>query len=537
MLKDFYPTPSSLIYKMFADLDFDKVHSILEPSAGKGDICDHIKKKTEYGHRTPDIDVIEIEQDLQHILKGKEYNLIYDDFLKFNSDKQYDLIVANFPFSDGDQHLKKAISILEKYGGDLVCLVNAETLKNPYTSLRKVLVRKLASYKADIDYLKEEFTNAERKTLVEVALIKVHIEKEETPSLIIDDLEKAEKHEQVFDEPSQVVDTDFIKALIARFNLEVRAGVKFIEEYNSLQPLILNSIPKKGEDDKYATPLIELKIRDASSYNNDYVNEYLKGLRRKYWSALIQSNRFNKRYTSNVIKELGEKLTQLERCDFNEFNISKLKSELEYNLVRGIENAIVGMFDDFTHKYHYLEDFGDNLHYYNGWKTNKAYRVNKKIILPVNGFSSYSYSYKNKLDDYYVREKISDMVKAFNYLAGEVDDVSSLVGKEIEVANVTEHFRNRDFYYFTATFYKKGTCHITFKDQKLLDKFNIFGSRKKGWLPPSYGKKTYSEMNQEERRVVDEFQGKEEYQKVIDNKDYYLVETNQLMLDSGVDGV
>ena len=36
-------------------------------------------------------------------------------------------------------------------------------------------------------------------------------------------------------------------------------------------------------------------------------------------------------------------------------------------------------------------------------------------------------------------------------------------------------------------FSKKGTCHITFTDTKLLDKLNVYGSQKKGWLPPGFG--------------------------------------------------
>lgn len=77
-------------------------------------------------------------------------------------------------------------------------------------------------------------------------------------------------------------------------------------------------------------------------------------------------------------------------------------------------------------------------------------------------------------------------------------------------------------------FFKKGTCHIWFNDQELLDKFNIFGSQRKGWLPPSYGHKQYEEMSQEERQTVDNFQGKTEYERVMRNKAFYLVDSKQL---------
>ena len=43
--KDFYPTPSSLAYKMVGMISKGYSGRILEPSAGKGDLVDAIKGK------------------------------------------------------------------------------------------------------------------------------------------------------------------------------------------------------------------------------------------------------------------------------------------------------------------------------------------------------------------------------------------------------------------------------------------------------------------------------------------------------------
>lgn len=83
--------------------------------------------------------------------------------------------------------------------------------------------------------------------------------------------------------------------------------------------------------------------------------------------------------------------------------------------------------------------------------------------------------------------------------------------------------------YFTVTFYKKGTCHIEFTNLELLKKLNIYGSQKKGWLPPSYGKKIYEEMSKEEQEVIDVFEGKNSYKKVMERSSYYLVEKQNLL--------
>jgi dUTPase len=44
------------------------------------------------------------------------------------------------------------------------------------------------------------------------------------------------------------------------------------------------------------------------------------------------------------------------------------------------------------------------------------------------------------------------------------------------------------------------------------------------WLPPTYGKVKYEEMDTESRRVVDEFLGKEHYDKVMVNPDNYIID-------------
>lgn len=46
--KDFYPTPQNLIDKMLDGLDWKMIHTVLEPSAGKGNIVEALKKKEDF---------------------------------------------------------------------------------------------------------------------------------------------------------------------------------------------------------------------------------------------------------------------------------------------------------------------------------------------------------------------------------------------------------------------------------------------------------------------------------------------------------
>jgi hypothetical protein len=63
----------------------------------------------------------------------------------------------------------------------------------------------------------------------------------------------------------------------------------------------------------------------------------------------------------------------------------------------------------------------------------------------------------------------------------------------------------------------------------LLHKFNLFGSQRKNWLPPSYGKEKYNDMTQEEKEIINQFEGKESYNNVMNNKSYYILKTEELL--------
>lgn len=519
---------------MLSGISFREIQSVLEPSAGKGDICDVIRSRIDshYSRRSNIIDVIEINPDLQATLRGKGYHLVQDDFLSFQTQKPYDLIIANFPFSTGEHHLEKALAMLKRNGGQLVCLVNAETLRNPWSNLRNIITRQLMEWDAQIEYLAGEFKDAERPTQVDVALIRVKRERQPVEPLLLHDLKCAQAAVSEADIHEQIIEKDYINAMVAQFNFECKLGVRLIEEYFALKPYILNALPKKDETNSYSSPLIELKIKGESLGSagvNAYIDRYLPMVRQKYWSVLVNDPRYTGQFTENILQDLRAKLTELANYDFNRFNIEQLGKDLAMRINKGVEKAILDLFDTFSrgHAWHQECDNG-NIHYYTGWKTNKAWRVNKRVIIPLHGISAWSNSI-----DYQAFEKLRDMVKVFNYLSADKDPPKLLSRSRydhpVHPGEVT------DFRYFEIKLYKKGTCHITFKDQDLLDKFNIFGSQRKGWLPPGYGKKPYEDLDRDERDTVDTFEGREHYERVVSNSDYFIVEDAAGLLGGGME--
>lgn len=540
--KDFYPTPEKIINKMLCDIDFKMIHSILEPSAGKGNIVESIKKKEKFYSSTYnkvnyDIDCIEADQNLQSILKGKNFRVVYNDFLTYDTMKEYDIIIMNPPFSNGCKHLLKALKMQQRNGGAIVCLLNAETLKNPCTNDRQYLQRKLTEYNAKVEFIQDAFMDAERKTAVEIALIKVQLPEVQRQSFILDGLQKAQQQREIEaeTESTQLIDSDFFKAIVNQYKLEVEAGIKLIKEYYAMKPFILSEFGKDketGETIQTGGCILQMDIiGNRDKYNNKLsINEYIREVRGKYWEALFENKKFIGQLTNNLQRDFYNKVEELKDYDFSLYNIYQLKIDMQKKVVKGIEDTIIELFDELSHKYSYWDETSKNIHYYNGWKTNQSWIINKKVIIPLNGYHDLSYSwggFRPTQND--TVRKLQDIEKCFNYLDGGLTEAIDLE-ESLKFAEEYGETKGIQLKYFTVTFYKKGTCHITFNNDELLKKFNIFGSQHKGWLPPSYGKKAYKDMTAEEKAVVSEFEGEKEYNKVISNKEYYLFDGNNLNL-------
>lgn len=530
---NFYPTPRKLLEKItYGKIDWKTVMRVLEPSAGKGDIADFIKECSSSGswhNHEIEIDCIEINPDLQKIIKGKEYRLIHDDFLTFDSRIHYDLILMNPPFDKGAAHLLHAIKLQERAGGKIICILNAETIKNPYTNERKVLAQKLEQYSAEVTFMENEFTSAERTTNVEIAVIYLDIPTEEKDSFIIGELRKAyEIREQEKSEMTDVAVNDFIEAAVMRYDIEVEAGLKLIQEYKAMVPYILNDVEKGDEKRYYNEPILSLKLSERRDLSE---NEYIKKVRGKYWRALFEDERFTKAMPNKMREEYRTKVSELSEYDFSYFNIKEIQIQMCQSLVSGIEDSIMKLFDELSYVHSWMPETGNNIHYYNGWSTNKAWYINDKVILPMNCYSSI---WKRMEYRYSVNSKLADIEKAFDYLAG-VPGRTSYLSSVLAKAEAEGRTKDIEGLYFTLTFYKKGTCHIKFKDKELLKKLNIFGGKGKNMLPPSYGKKKYEDMTEEERIIVDEFDGgKDAYGTVYENQDRFLFSaSNEIMKIAG----
>ena len=256
------------------------------------------------------------------------------------------------------------------------------------------------------------------------------------------------------------------------------------------------------------------------------MNRYVKEVRRKYWGKFFKHPRITGRLTSNLQSKYLSEVNQFAEYDFSYYNIKTVQIEIAQTLIKGVEDCILGLFDELSHKHSWSEDLQlDNIHYFNGWKTNLSWKINKRVIIPLSAYTSAKFSNPNLI---HAIAKLADIEKALNYLnMGETGETN--IDYKLQDAEARGELRNIHLKYFDVTFFKKGTCHLTFTDEKLLKKLNIFGSQKKGWLPHGYARKKYENFDERERAVIESFEGRESYELTHQEANYYLFDATRSM--------
>lgn len=461
--KDFYPTPSELSFKMISMIDRKYARTILEPSAGKGNLADAIKEYLRYRQGT--IDCIEIEPELRATLTGKGHTVIDTDFLSYQGATQYDTIIMNPPFSQAEKHILKAWDML--YDGDLITLMNAETIKNPFSKERKLIVDLVKQY-GTCEFISNAFVDAENKTGVEVALVK--LSKRNTIRSYFDGMK--EDHESFYiDEPTSnsiALSENQIANMVIAYN-------KAIEYYKQ-------SLIKQAESQYYEKLLINSKAPPSESDETQDVkkelNEYIIKTRKKAWSNIIYLSDFEKYMTERVQKDFNKKRDEICRLEFSEENIRTFLLNLSGNFDNMINQCCLDVFDMLTRYYE------ENRVHPEGWKSNDYFFVNKRVVLPRIVEENW---YQTGVKLYWEsKTKLTDLDRVMAFIDGKSKPNESILDTLGDDTIKTGFKYESEYFYFR--FFKKGTAHFYFKNLKLLEKFNILVGQQRGWLPKAENK-------------------------------------------------
>jgi len=142
----YFPTPEPVALQMALLANLSRNHSILEPSAGTGELADVILR----AEPLCDVYVIEKNEQRVKVLEGKGYNVIGRDFFEHNS--LWYRIIQNPPFEDFQDiaHVRHAYECLAP-GGRLVSVMSEGTFfrNGPAAEFREWL-DELGGYVVDL---------------------------------------------------------------------------------------------------------------------------------------------------------------------------------------------------------------------------------------------------------------------------------------------------------------------------------------------------------------------------------------------------
>lgn len=450
---------------------------ILEPSAGDGRILDYLQNGYQQVPKAR-LFACEIQPDLVVMLQGKGYSVLERDFMDFQEPMKFELILANPPFSTGVRHLLKMWEILED-GGELVCLLNWQNIRflteqtgqtiNSYQQLLGGIIGQHGTAES----IGQAFKYAERPTDVEVGL--VYLKKPEASSGFAGfnvTMDSTESDRQFSANP--LAHGDMIKSLVSQYEQARRMLV----ERNTAQSQLdfyLQGVPRPLPGS--VTTEEELSLTRRVSLNTQ-----IQVLKSRFWQFIFQKTDVGKKATSDF-REKFEKFALANSCmAFTEHNIREVLGEFMSNMKGYMQDAVIRVFDKAT-AYH-----ENNKIHHEGWKTNKGWKVNRRIIVP-NGVN-FDDRWGSWRANYYNQGFLDDLDRVLCWISGtDVNDPGFFQAYR-SLDDFCDHHKREGKHYsdkFYSTFfemrmYKKGTLHIDFLDQDLLAEFNRVAAEGKNWI-------------------------------------------------------
>ena len=531
--KDFYPTPLKVIELMLEGLELDgKV--LFDPQSGKADI---LRVAQERGARTLGC---EINEDLYKISSGYA-EMIGRDFLELDREdvSHVDYIVMNPPFSADIKHIIHAKSIAPD-GCKIVALCNDDTLQLDQSKPRMLrrIIEELGEYK----HIGAPFTTAERKTKVNVALIKLQIpevEKEDWSQYFEFSEEEIQQQEE------GIMTHDIITEIVGRYV----ESCKMFKEVNQMSGKINDMMASINN----FSITFGCTMRDPNRHRETMhigYEEFKVKLQKSAWKTVFDMMNMDKMMTETLKEKINKFIEEESEKLFSRRNIYNMLQFINQGTAGRMDEVLIEVFDVMTKHYH------DNRHHVEGWKTNSHYMINIKMIVPY----MINKKFGGGMDiDYRNAKKIDDLTKALCYITGtNYDNIQGLEhwmratkitdedhyrnSEDIKAkaksrykhysthweyeekfnkkwaneAEFIEHYiqqkvdnpdeyENRDFGkwyewgFFEVKGFKKGTMHLKFKDEEVWKLFNKRVADIKGYvLPESLQPKTEKQTPQPE---------------------------------------
>jgi hypothetical protein len=479
----FYPTPEDLAKRAWGKFKNKDYVKVLEPSAGEGHLAEACPRDY-YGGKSTKADCIELDVTKHPLLRDKGFDVIGVDFLSYDGPgAMYSHIIMNPPFAQGVQHVLKAWDIL--YDGEIVAILNAETIRNPFSKEREMLVR-LIEQNGDVEYIEGAFAveDAERKTEVEVALVYLCKKAPFYADLMGDILDslKIDQAEHTlsegFEQRNEVmIPASYIENSVINFNAAVEAMRQsaFATARAELYAARVGRSMEEMGSDKESKHTGKGLEAVQQQMHKDYLD-----LKNRAWTGIVRSTEVMSKLSSAAQRRLESEFEQIKRLEFTVSNVYGLLIGLLEKRGEIQMQMMLDIFDEIT-RYH-----TDNAYFYKGWKSNDKHRTcgirikTTRFVLPRHTTDSWSRGMS-----WDSMRLLADFDKVFAMLDSKLEPEVSLCSVFTNSFNELRAGQRISSSYFDCRYYRGiGTIHFFPRDKKLIDRLNRLVGQQRKWLPP-----------------------------------------------------
>lgn len=474
----FYPTPRPLAKHLWKGFKGPVLHP-LDACAGDGALADAIPR--DYHDRHPLVDCVEIDAARHPTLRAKGHRVVGLDFLEFEGGTVYDCVVLNPPFANGAKHVLKAWDML--FTGEIGAIINAETLRNPFSAERKRLAELVAQH-GKVEFIVDAFRGHDVPREADVEIAVVHLFKppecsDDWIGPVIASMATDRNPESDIELPQELaLPASFVSNQVNAF----RAAVKAMREAVKMRSVAEVYAARIGE-----TMLDLANGKQSDAETGDIMRKrFAKGygeLKDRAWASVLRSTEALNKLSAKVQRQAESQFEAIKCLEFTESNVYAFLLGLVQSAPEMQVDMACDVFDQVM-AYH-----SDNAVFYRGWKSNDRHRTcgmrikTTRFVLPRN-----PRTYGGGLEWDAVR-RLTDFDKVFAMLDGKAEPEVSLYslfeGKGSKTSELQSGERVSSSYFDIRWYPGAGTIHFFPRSKELVDRLNRLVGQRRGWLPPA----------------------------------------------------
>lgn len=478
----YYPTPDWLGKEMWKRFK-EPLRRVLEPSAGEGALLKVVAQRIFPGSMK--VDAIEIDPSRHAALKDadRRISIVGHDFLEFKVGAIYSHVIMNPPFAQGAKHVLHAWDIL--YDGEIVALLNAETVRNAFSVERQFLASLIEQH-GSVEFFSDAFKGegVERETGVEVAL--VYLRKRADRSALMGDIVAGLKEDGLDGEalgngyvpPTEIaLPNRFVENSVQAFKaaLEATRQAVLAEVRSRYYTALLGETMAQTTWD--GAPV---KANVSAEAVSEELGIRYDDLKDRAWTNILRSTQVTEKLSLSARQRLESEFENIKKLEFTASNI--------YGFLAGLSGAagqiqaemVCDVFDRIS-RHH-----SQNTVFYMGWKSNDKHRSvgwrikTTRFIIPGNPSDGWRRSLGHDGE-----MMLADFDKVFAMLDGKRQPELSLVELFRRHFDDLRRGARLSASYFDVRYYPGvGTIHFFARDKGLVDRLNRTVGRLRKWLPP-----------------------------------------------------